>query len=85
MEAAGLGHVPAQMVDELEVVWRHAFPPGYNQVWGDGRVLAGAPAGRAGWDAGRAGGQHEGAGVAQWAASGSRPGAAAHAQPTSTP
>jgi hypothetical protein len=32
MESAGLGHIPKQMVDELERVWRHTFPPGYTQV-----------------------------------------------------
>jgi hypothetical protein len=32
MQAAGLGHVPFQMVDELERIWHHSFPPGYTQV-----------------------------------------------------
>jgi hypothetical protein len=34
MAAAGMGHVPAQMVDQLEVAWRHTFPPGYTKVGG---------------------------------------------------
>jgi hypothetical protein len=32
MEAAGLGHVPSEMVDALERSWNHKFPSGYTQV-----------------------------------------------------
>ena len=30
MEAAGLGHVTAQMVDKLEATWGIKFEPGFN-------------------------------------------------------
>ncbi|KAI8474759.1 MAG: hypothetical protein J3K34DRAFT_517850 [Monoraphidium minutum] len=31
MAAAGRGHVPAEMVDQLEKAFDHTFPPGYNE------------------------------------------------------
>lgn len=32
MQAAGLGHVPAQMVDQLEATWGIRFEPGFNET-----------------------------------------------------
>lgn len=31
MKAAGLGHLPAQMVDQLEETWDFKFQPGFNE------------------------------------------------------
>lgn len=38
MEAAGLGHVPGQMVGELEHIWGLTFPPGYVEVCGPAQL-----------------------------------------------
>lgn len=49
MAAAGLGHVPAQMVDALERVWCHEFAQGYTQVralWGAGAASIHSRVGR---------------------------------------
>lgn len=32
MRAAGVEHLLVEMVDALEVAWKHTFPPGYTKV-----------------------------------------------------